>query len=311
MKKLKIGFMGTPDFSVPALEALLKMPHDIVCVYTQPPRPKGRGHKTRESPVHLCALRHDIPVYTPKNFKSEEARTEFQHHDLDVAIVVAYGLILPQAVLDMPRHGCINIHASLLPRWRGASPIQQAIWAGDEKTGTSIMKMDAGLDTGPVIAIQDMQITGETTAGSLHDFLSAQGAQMIVAVMETLAQTGVLEAQAQDDANTTYAPLLKKLDGLVDWTQSAQAIDRQVRALNPWPGVYTHHDGARLKIHAAALTDQTSSLPAGTILDRKGHVVCGDRQVLQLTQIQPHGAKRMDFASAVNGGLIEVGAVLS
>ena len=232
-KKLRIIFMGTPDFSVPALERLIAGPHEVVCVYSQPPRPKGRGQQVQFTPVHQCALDHGIEVRNPTSFKKDvEARAAFDHLDADVAVVAAYGLILPQEVLDMPRHGCINIHASLLPRWRGAAPIQYAIWKGDEKSGVTIMQMEAGLDTGPMIEEKAVAIHGYTTAQSLHDELSALGGVMIAQAMDDLANDGKLDNIAQDDALSNYASMLKKTDGIVDWAQSAIEIDRQIRALN-------------------------------------------------------------------------------
>ena len=205
-KTLRIGFMGTPDFSVPPLKALHEAGHEIVCVYSQPPRPKGRGHKVQPSPVHAYAESHDIPVFTPKNFKTNADQETFKGHDLDLAIVVAYGLILPEPILESPRYGCVNIHASLLPRWRGASPIQQAIWAGDTETGVALMFMEKGLDTGPVIEMQSTPITNTTTAQSLHDELSDLGANMIAKLANQMAENPAVNSTPQDDEYTTYAP---------------------------------------------------------------------------------------------------------
>jgi methionyl-tRNA formyltransferase len=311
MKTLRIGFMGTPDFSVPALRTLCQSDHEIICVYSQPPRPKGRGQKVQISPVHQYAQERGIPVLTPKNFKSIEVQEEFAAHNLDVAVVVAYGLILPQKILDAPQFGCLNIHASLLPRWRGASPIQQAIWAGDAQTGISIMQMEAGLDTGPVIAQQAVNITPQTTAASLHDDLAALGASMIVDVIGNIAREGKPGAKIQDDTKTAYAPLLKKEDGRIDWTKTAAEIDRQVRALNPWPGVWTLWAGQIIKIHAVSVSAQKFDQPAGTVIDRDGHIVCGGGTVLQVKKIQPAGKKAMDFSSALNGGYLEIGKTFS
>ncbi len=310
MASLRIGFMGTPDFALAALKALCASDHEVVVVYSQPPRPKGRGQKVQPSPVHAYAQEQGIPVLTPRSVKSPEALADFAGHDLDLAVVAAYGLILPAAILEAPKDGCLNIHASLLPRWRGASPIQQAIWAGDDETGISIMQMDEGLDTGPVIAERFVSITNKTTASTLHDSLAALGGEMIVEVMEELAQAGVLLSEPQDDTQKTYAPLLTKEDGRVDWTQSAQEIDRQVRALNPWPGVFCEHDGKRVKILEALPVDEQSDQPFGTILNREGDVSCSDG-TLRLIKIQPLNAKAMDFTSAVNGGYIKIGECFS
>lgn len=308
---LRIGFMGTPDFSVPALKALHESSHEVVCVYSQPPRPKGRGHQVQPSPIHAYAEEQNIPVLTPKSLKNIAEQTEFQSHNLDVAIVVAYGLLLPPAILEAPKHGCINIHASLLPRWRGASPIQQAIWADDKETGVAIMQMDKGLDTGPVIESQSLPITNTTTAQSLHDELSTLGSKMIVEIMDQLEQNGGLPSTPQDDELMTYALLLTKEDGQVNWSQRAGSIDCQVRALNPWPGVWTKVNGQRLKILEAEKIGQEHHEEHGTVLDRDGRIACGENTTLKLIKVQPQNAKAMDFSSAVNGGYITVGEALS
>jgi len=301
---MKIVFMGTPDFSVPALEMLIDAGHEIVAVYTQPPRPKGRGQHVQPSPVHLVAEVHKIPVYTPKSLKKDEKEQAlFAAHHADVAVVAAYGLILPQAVLDAPRYGCLNIHASLLPRWRGASPIQHAIWKGDHESGITIMQMDAGLDTGAMIEKRAVSIRPVTTTKSLHDELSALGGVMIVDVIESLAKNKKLESTPQNSDDSTYAPLLKKEDGRVNWTQTAAEIDRQIRALSPWPGVWTiTANDRRFKILAAEAHDETLTEPPGTIVDRAGHIACGDDTALKILKIQPDNAKAMDIAAALNGG---------
>lgn len=309
---LRIGFMGTPDFSAPVLKALHEnTSHDIVCAYSQPPRPKGRGKKVQSSPVHIYAEQNDIPVFTPTSLKTEDEQTLFKNHNLDVAIVVAYGLILPKPILNAPKYGCINIHASLLPRWRGASPIQQAIWASDRETGVSIMQMDEGLDTGPVISMQSLPITQDTNAATLHDALSDLGAQMIIETVNTLAEKQTLESTPQDDANTIYAPLLKKEDGQINWSQTAQQIDCQIRALNPWPGVRCSYNEKPIKILSAEPVSNTTNAPAGTILNRDGHIACGQNTILKITKIQPHNAKAMDFISAINGGHIDIESTLT
>ncbi len=309
---IRIGFMGTPDFSVPPLRILHQQSaYEIVCVYSQPPRPKGRGQKTHPSPVHRYAQEAQIPVFTPTNFKHPDEQKAFADHHLDIAIVVAYGLLLPPEILEAPKYGCINIHASLLPRWRGASPIQQAIWAGDEQTGISIMQMDKGLDTGPVIEQSAIPITETTTTIALHDQLSELGADMILKMIEQLAKQKEIPSQKQDSALTTYAPLLKKSDGQVKWAHKAASIDCQIRALNPWPGVWSDINTARIKIRESAGTKQTSDAKPGTILDRKGHVACGENTVIQLTKIQPPNVKSMDFSSAINGGYVKIGEQFS
>jgi methionyl-tRNA formyltransferase len=300
---LRVGFMGTPDFALGALKALVEAGHEIVCVYSQPPRPKGRGQHVQPSPVHEYAETKNIPVFTPKSLRHEEQQTEFAAHNLDVAIVAAYGLILPKAVLDAPKYGCINIHASLLPRWRGASPIQRSIWEGDKETGVTLMQMDEGLDTGPEISKRSIAITPETTASSLHDDLCVLGGEMIVAAMKELQANGQLNSTKQSEQGVTYAHLLKKEDGLIDWTQMAPQIDRQIRALNPWPGTYC----GKFKVKTAKLTDMHTDKPEGTILDKDGHIACGAGTVLQLLQVQPPSVKAMNFADALNGHYIAIG----
>lgn len=305
---LRIGFMGTPDFAAKALRSLLDTEHEIVCVYSQPPRPKGRGHQVKPSLVHLMAEEHDIPVFTPLNLKGEEEQALFAKHDLDVAIVAAYGLLLPETILNAPKYGCLNIHASLLPRWRGASPIQQAIWAGDTESGVTIMQMDRGLDTGPMIAKRAIPLTPETTASTLHEDLAVLGADMIVKVLSNLASEGRLDAQEQNEEEVTYAPLLKKEHGIVNWAQDAKRIDQQIRALNPWPGVWSMFDSKRIKILEATpeldqVTNPTWSEP-GTVLSPNGQVFCGGGTILRVEKIQPEGKKPMDLSSAVNGGYI-------
>ena len=224
-----------------------------------------------------------------------------------MAIVVAYGLILPKAILEAPKFGCLNIHASLLPRWRGASPIQHSIWKGDDETGITIMQMDEGLDTGPMIEKETIQITEQTTAQLLHDDLSVLGSQMIVEVVNRLAQNGGLKSEIQDDSYSTYAPMLKKQDGVIDWNQSANEVDQQIRALNPWPGVYTTTDeGKRIKVLEARITEHRKSDAVGALLDR-GQVACGSESTLELVKIQPDNAKPMDVVSAINGGYLKPG----
>lgn len=310
--KLRVGFMGTPDFALAALKAICEAGYNVVCVYSQPPRPKGRGQQIQLSPVHAFAAERGIPVFTPKTLKNPEIQAEFAAHNLDIAVVAAYGLILPKAVLDAPHFGCINIHASLLPRWRGASPIQRAVWAGDGQSGVTLMQMDEGLDTGPEIMKEAIDLTSETTAASLHDALAELGGRMIVRALDTLAEKSErLPAKAQEAEGVTYASLLKKEDGRVDWSQSAEAIDRQIRALNPWPGVWTEVGGKRLKILAAVPEGNAQkSSQGGMLLDVSGRVSCGGG-VLKLLSVQPESAKAMDASSAINGGYLKVGDTLS
>jgi methionyl-tRNA formyltransferase len=301
---LRIVFMGTPDFSVPALAALHGASHEIIAVYTQPPRPKGRGQQVQKSPVQEFAESKKIPVFHPKSLKNADAQQEFAAHKADVAVVAAYGLILPKAVLDAPKHGCINIHASILPRWRGASPIQRAIWSGDAESGITLMQMDEGLDTGPMIAVEKIAITPKTTASSLHDKLSALGGKMISKTVAELEAKGKILSTPQGDANATYAPLLKKEDGKINWSQSGAEIDRKIRALNPWPGTWAESEGKRIKILSAELSPAKGA--AGEILDKQGNIGNG----LKILKLQPEGKSAMDFAAALNGNYVRVGGVL-
>jgi methionyl-tRNA formyltransferase len=311
LKSLRIAFMGTPDFSTLALQALIDSNHEVVCVYSQPPRPKGRGQKLQKSSVHQCAENAGIEVRTPVNFKNESDVKFFQNLNLDVAVVAAYGLILPQALLDTPRYGCINIHASILPRWRGAAPIHRAIWAGDDRTGVTLMQMDAGLDTGDMLATSIVPITLTTTLSTLHDMLSGMGAKMIVPCMDELSMNGELLKTPQSEEGMTYAKMLRKDDGRINWAQSSQEIDRQVRALNPWPGTWgINQEGKRIKILETQEFNQKSDESVGTILEN-GFITCGNNSVLQLLKIQPENKKSMDIKTALNGEHIKVGNVLS
>lgn len=307
---MKIVFMGTPDFAVKPLQALITRGYEIVCVYTQPPRPKGRGQDVQLSPVHQAAEKAGITVRTPSSLKKDmETVKAFEALKAEVAIVAAYGLILPKAILDAPKYGCINIHASLLPRWRGAAPIQRAIEAGDTQTGITIMQMDEGLDTGAELAKKSLPITSKATAQSLHDALADMGASMIVEAMETLSKEGKMAAKPQAAEGVTYAAMLKKEDGRIDWSKSAEAIDRQIRAFTPWPGTYCLLPGGkRLKI-LEAVPAQKSGVP-GTILDSEGHVAC-EKGALRLLKVQPENAKPMDITAAINGGYIKPENVLS
>ena len=310
-KKLRIAFMGTPDFSVGALQRLIDSEHDVVCVYSQPPRPKGRGQQVQKSPVQLCAEAAGIEVRYPINFKDERDVQDFKGLDLDIAVVAAYGLILPMSILEAPKHGCINIHASLLPRWRGAAPIQRAIMDGDTKSGVTIMQMEKGLDTGPEISKEELEINSDTTAQSLHDGLSALGADMIIDVIDKLDAEGALKSEPQAEKGVTYAHMLKKSEGKVDWSRSALEIDRQVRALTPWPGTWCEtSSGKRLKILNVALDDGVQNGQAGEILEG-GIIVCGDNSTLQLVTVQPENKKPMDVQAAINGGHLKGGEFLS
>ena len=306
MTRLRLAFMGTPDFSVPALQALIGAGHDIAAVYSQPPRPAGRGQKLTPSPVHAFAEAQRITVHTPKTLRSPEAQAEFAALALDCAVVVAYGLILPKAILDAPRLGCVNIHASLLPRWRGAAPIQRAIQAGDSESGVTIMQMDEGLDTGPMLLCETVPITPQTTGQGLHDALSALGGRMIVTALEGLAD-GTLSATPQPDAGVTYAAKLSKEEALIDWTRPAVELERQIRAFDPWPGSFFLHQGERLKVLAAELAEG-SGVP-GTLLDDNLTVACGEAS-RRLTRLQRPGKGAMTAEALLRGYALPKGSRL-
>ncbi|SMC51493.1 methionyl-tRNA formyltransferase [Primorskyibacter flagellatus] len=296
--------MGSPDFSVPVLEALVSAGHEIVCVYCQPPRPAGRGKKDRPTPVHARADAMGLEVRHPVSLKSEEAQAALAALDADIAVVVAYGLILPQAVLDAPRLGCLNIHASLLPRWRGAAPIHRAIMAGDAETGVCIMQMEAGLDTGPVLLRRATAIGAEETTGVLHDRLSAIGAEAIVEALDVLPS---LTPHAQSDEGVTYAAKIDKAEAAVDWTRAAVEVSRQIRGLSPFPGAWTLADGARIKLLGAALAP--GSGPPGTVLDDAFTVACGTGAV-RITRAQRAGKGAQDAETFLRGNPIPKGAQL-
>ena len=299
---MRIVFMGTPEFSVPVLDALVEAGHDVVCTYTQPPRPAGRGKKDRPSPVQVKAEALGIQVRHPVSLKPEAEQANFDELKADVAVVVAYGLLLPQAILDAPRRGCLNIHASLLPRWRGAAPIHRAIMAGDARTGVCIMQMEAGLDTGPVLLREEIDIGAEETTGELHDRLSALGAKAIVMA---LADLDNLNPEAQAEEGVTYAAKIDKAEAKVDWAQSAVDVDRQIRGLSPFPGAWSEIDGVRIKFLASRLVGGEGT--AGAVLDDALTVACGSGAV-QLTKLQKAGSRAQDAAEFLRGWPIAKGA---
>ncbi|MCE8525095.1 methionyl-tRNA formyltransferase [Ruegeria pomeroyi] len=301
---MRVVFMGTPDFSVPVLEALVGAGHEIAAVYCQPPRPAGRGKKDRPTPVHARALDLGLEVRHPISLKGAEAQADFAALGADVAVVVAYGLILPQAVLDAPRQGCLNIHASLLPRWRGAAPIHRAIMAGDDQTGICIMQMEAGLDTGPVLLRATTPIGAEETTGALHDRLSAMGADLIV---EALAHLPELTAEPQSDDGVTYAAKIDKAEARVDWTRPAVEIDRQIRGLSPFPGAWTEIAGERVKLLASRLAEGQGA--PGAVLDDALTVACGTGAV-SLTRLQRAGKGAQDADIFLRGWPVPKGTRL-
>ncbi|MCV2879249.1 methionyl-tRNA formyltransferase [Sedimentimonas flavescens] len=290
---MRVIFMGTPDFSVPVLEALAAE-HEVVAVYSQPPRPAGRGKKERPSPVHARAEALGIEVRTPLNFKAEEDRAAFAALHADVAVVVAYGLILPQAVLDAPRCGCLNIHASLLPRWRGAAPIHRAIMAGDAETGICIMQMEAGLDTGPVLLREATPIGETETTGALHDRLSAMGARMI---LEALDRLETLTPEPQPEAGVTYASKIDKAEARIDWSRPASELVRQINGLSPFPGAWCEIAGERVKILRAAPASGQGA--PGEVLG--GFTVACGQGALEVLDAQREGKRPMPAAEVLKG----------
>ena len=301
---MRIVFMGTPDFSVPVLDALVADGHEIAAVYCQPPRPAGRGKKDRPTPVHARATELGLEVRHPVSLKGADQQAEFAALGADVAVVVAYGLILPQAVLDAPHHGCLNIHASLLPRWRGAAPIHRAIMAGDAETGVCIMQMEAGLDTGPVLMREATAIGSEETTAQLHDRLSDMGAALVVQALRRLPE---LTADVQPEEGVTYAHKIDKAEARVDWTRPAAEVDRQIRGLSPFPGAWCEIDGQRVKLLASRLTEGTG--PAGVVLDDSLRVACGDGAV-ELLRLQRAGKGAQDREVFLNGFPVGAGTQL-
>ena len=302
---MRVIFMGTPDFSVPVLDALVLAGHEIAAVYCQPPRPAGRGKKDRPSPVQQRAEALGLLVRHPVSLKTAEAQAEFAALDADVAVVVAYGLILPQAVLDAPKSGCLNIHASLLPRWRGAAPIHRAIMAGDVKTGVCIMQMEAGLDTGPVLLRDATPIRTTETTIELHDRLSAMGAELIV---EALRHLPDLQPEPQPEEGVTYASKIDKAEARIDWSRPATEVDRQIRGLSPFPGAWFDLGGTRVKVLASKLADGEGA--AGEVLDDTLRVGCGEGAV-QLIRLQRAGKAAQDAQTFQRGAQIAAGTVLS
>jgi methionyl-tRNA formyltransferase len=296
--------MGTPEFAVPSLRALAEAGHAIACVYTQPPRPAGRGKRLMPSPVQVEAERLGVPVRSPVSLRSAEAQAEFAALDADVAVVAAYGLILPQPVLDAPRHGCLNIHASLLPRWRGAAPIHRAVMAGDEQTGVTIMQMEAGLDTGPMLHKVRVPVARKTT-GELFAELGVVGA---AAMVDVLADLAAFPPEVQDDAAAVYAPKIDKAEGKIDWSADAEAIERLVRGLAPFPGAWFELEGERVKLLLAEVAGG-GGVP-GTVLDDDLAIACGSGALRPL-RLQRAGKPVLDRAEFLRGRAVATGTVLS
>jgi methionyl-tRNA formyltransferase len=321
--RLRIIFAGTPDFAAHHLAALITdNKHDIVAVYTQPDRPAGRGKKLSPSPVKQLALDHQLPVLQPASLKTPEAQQEMADFQADLMVVVAYGLLLPKAILETPRLGCINVHASLLPRWRGAAPIQRAVEAGDKETGITIMQMDEGLDTGDMLITAHIAINPEDTGGSLHDKLAAAGPAALHKALAELA-TGCAVAEKQDDALSNYAPKITKAEAAIDWQQSAAEIDRKIRAFNPFPVAFTElansPEVGRVRIWSGYLSDRSGELPtgtlAGTIIEatENGLLVACGKEFYRITELQLPGKKRLPVSEVLKSRaeLFKSGALFS
>ena len=300
-QSLRIIFAGTPDFSVPALEALINAGHDVVAVYTQPDRPAGRGRQLKASPIKEVALKNNIHVFQPESLKEKPEQDQIAQLKPDIMIVVAYGLLLPEPVLSIPQFGCLNIHASILPRWRGAAPIQRAILAGDSETGVSIMQMDIGLDTGDVLAVATCAITENETGGSLHDKLAILGTQPLLDVLAQL-QSGTVNPVKQDDSQANYAKKLSKEEALIDWGKPAAEIERKIRAFNPWPVAYARMNKENMRIWSATIINSNSDKKPGTVLscNKEGIDVATGKGIMRIEKLQMPGKRAMTASEFVN-----------
>lgn len=309
---MRMVFMGTPDFAVSSLERLIADGHDIVGVFTQPDKPQGRKMKLTPPPVKQLALTHNIPVFQPDTFKDESQLALLQELDPEVIVVVAYGKLLPGYVLDLPKYGCINVHGSLLPKYRGAAPVQWMVLNGETTAGVTTMYMDRGLDTGDILLVSETEVGGNETAGELFDRLAAMGADLISETIKRLPEG--IGRKPQDDSQSTYVSVLDKRMSVVDWSKSAQEVHNLIRGLDPWPVAVTTRGEVRLKLFQSRLTGKATSLPAGSVTEadpKKGlFVACGDGQVLQITEIQMVGKKRMSAGDYLRGHGIEPGTVL-
>lgn len=295
---MRIVFMGTPDFAASALKAIIDAGLNVVTVYSQPPKPAGRGHKTIKSATHELADKHNIPVLTPTTLKTQEAQEELKALKPDICIVAAYGFILPQAVLDIPPMGCVNIHGSLLPRWRGAAPIQHAILAGDTETGITIMNMDVGMDTGDMLYKESIPITDTTTSQDLFVDMANLGAKMIVKYLKSPSS---YPPQKQDTATATLAPKLDKAMAQIDWNETATLIERKLRAFTPWPGLFTLYNGEKIKIGSLTTSKNTHNVQPGTILNNDLDIACGDATVLRINLLQRSGGKMLETSEFLKG----------
>jgi methionyl-tRNA formyltransferase len=306
---MKLVFMGTPEFAVPALKALVNSEHEVVCVYTQPPRPAGRGHKEQLTPIHALAVEHNIPIRTPKTLRDATAQEEFKALNADAAIVAAYGLILPKPILGAYKYGCINIHPSLLPRWRGAAPIQRTIMNGDTETAICIMQMDEGLDTGDVLLLEHMHLDDQITAGELHDIAAEKGAELLLITLSKLVK-GEITPQKQAFEGVTYASKIAKEEGLINFELSAREINNQIRGLNPWPGCYFQYNGENIKVLKASFSMDGHSCMPGTVIDDNLTIACGLGYIKPL-RVQRPGKTAMDTEVMLRGYPIKKGTILS
>jgi methionyl-tRNA formyltransferase len=306
---MNLVFMGTPDFAVPALQALLSAGHSVLGVFCQPDRPKGRGHKLCPPPVKEEALKHGIPVYQPQSVKNGEALEILKNLNPDCIVVVAYGKLLPKEILTLPKYGCVNIHASLLPKYRGAAPIQWAVLNGDEKTGVSTMQMDEGMDTGDILLTDEMEIPWDMTAGELFEALSPMGAELILKTLKGL-EDGSITPIPQNHEAATHAPMLDRSLSALDWSRPAKELHNLIRGLNPWPSAKTQINGKAMKIHASQVLGPCKGV-AGQLMEEKQLVVCcGDGVALRLTQVQLDGARRMGDEDLLRGHSFEKGTIL-
>ncbi len=306
---MQVVFMGTPDFSIPVLEGLISSEkHEVTAVITQPDKARGRSGKLTFTPVKQCAVEHDIPVYTPVRVKEKEFIDELKNIPCDVIVVVAFGQILPKEILTMPKYGCVNVHASLLPRWRGAAPMQWAIISGDETTGITTMQMDEGLDTGDMLLKKSVKIEPDETDETLFNKLSPLGAKLLLETLDGI-EDGSIKPQKQDDSKSTYAKLLTKELGRIDFTWEAVKIERYIRALNNWPNVYCSFKGKTLKVWKASVVMSDSEYKPGTVVNvsKKSFTVQTGSGQLEFLEVQPEGKKRMDAASFLNGNRLAVG----
>ena len=296
---LRIVFAGTPDFAAKHLAALLNSDHQVVAAYTQPDRPAGRGKKLTPSPVKAMALSHEIPVYQPASLKSSDAQAELQALNADIMVVVAYGLILPVAVLEAPKLGCLNVHGSILPKWRGAAPIQRAVWAGDDETGVTIMQMDEGLDTGDMLHIATLPIANDDTSATMYEKLATLGPKALVDVVNDFES---YTPTKQDDTQATYANKLSKEEALISWSDDAKQIERNIRAFNPWPVAWMQVEDQNVKVWSADVVTLDKNVKPGTVIsaDKAGITIATGRDALRITSLQIPGKKALPAADVIN-----------